>query len=383
MALVELGAISKEVINIIIYTQSPSFEYYIMGILRDRFKVSGDFIVSVDTMKGLRGAKLDSHVAPILCDKWLIHVKADKIAEKDIMTSLLNNTRSGVTVYWVSKYSLFKKLSSSSEVKQLGVYCRCFSFSMLSIEDIISLHKSIAPQSNMLSSKLLDFVCDGYRYDPQAVFDLFTLMKSGETPKSKRDIITLVGLGGGSVNSLLLRILSNSDGKFEDLARANKRLSAEKRRNKAIKEASENNLDLSAVESGLIKKEEELSRLSFERKKLSKLRSCLVLLDDLHVSMEYRTVRNFMLDNLDGFIEMKQLQVMGVYGKLNMAIPDAFNEKRLARLKRFERVIQSSISMSRLLALKMCLLRYNNENAQISILQSISDYFNITGTVNV
>lgn len=326
MSLKRLESLSGNVLNIIVYVQSASLEYHIKTTLKDRYKVHKDFVVSVDTAKALHNAKLDAYVAPLMCEKWLIHVNADKLNTKEVLAGLEKNTSHAITVYWTEKYGTFKQLSDSALVKKQGVYCPVFSFSRLSYGEIMHLHQVTLPKKKYLNKELLDYVCKNYMYDVQAVCDLFAMIKSGNGVESRKDIIENVGAGGNSVSSLTVRILKSHPKKLKG--------------------------------------------------KESSMREAVKLLEDLSYSYSYSTIRKFMLNNLEGFIEMKQLQIMGVYKRPNKEIPEAFDTKRLGMLRRFERVILEEVSLASLLNLKICLLQYNSFEGNVALLQAFSEYFN-------
>lgn len=326
MSIRRIEKISDNIMNMIIYVQSPSLEYHVKTILKDRLKVHRDFIVSADTAKSLNDAKLDSYVAPLLCDKWLIHVNADKLNKKELQDSLSKNTVHGITIYWTSKYMVYRQLIDSDQVKKQGVHCPVYSLSRLGYGDIKHLHNTMLPENKYMEQELLDYVCKNYMYDVQSVCDLFSMIRSGNEIESKKEIIEAVGVGGNTVSSLVIKILKATP-------------KSEKGRPRIL--------------SGIID-----------------------LLDDLSVSHSHQTIRRFMLNNIDGFIDMKQLQIMGIYGRANKEIPDTYDTKRLAILRRFEGVVLNEISLPKLLNLKLCLLHYNDFDSEIALIQAISEFIN-------
>jgi hypothetical protein len=321
-----METLSDNIVNMILYVPSPSLEYFLKTKMKERFAVHRDFIVTTSTVKALHNAKLDSYVAPLMCNKWLIHVEADKLTKKDLITYLGNNTMHGLTVYWTSKYGLFKQLTNLDIVKKQGVHSPNFSFSRLGYSDIGYLHTEMIKSKNKLNTDLLDFVCKNYMYDVQSVCDLFTMMNSGMEVTTKREIIENVGAGGNSVASLTIRLLMSSP--------------------------------------------------KTDRGKKKLLADMIKLVEDLSITYKHDIIRRFMLNNIDGFIDMKQLQIMGMYKRLNVEIPENFDTKRLSMLKRFERIILSEISLPQLLNLKLCILHYNDFNGEVALIQAISEYCN-------
>lgn len=326
MSLQKLQKLNDEVVNVIILVQSASLAYLIRNEMKDQYKAHKDFIVDVTTQKQLNDAKLDSYVAPMMCDKWLIHVDADKVSQKDVIAGLNRNTHYGVTVYWTEKWSTFNKLINLDIVKRQGVHTPYFRFTRLSFYEIKNLLETEVPPKKQLSEELKIFVCKNYRFDVQSVMDLVSLLKSGNPIETKKELIEAIGVGGNSVANLTIKILKAKP-------------KTEKGRKKIISDT-------------------------------------IKLMRDLSYSYDYRSIRNFMINNIEGCVEMKTLQIMGLYNKPNKEIPEAFDSKRLGMLRRFEYIILDEVSFPRLLNLKFCLLKYSNFHAEASLIQAIMDYFN-------
>lgn len=340
-----LQNLSSNVSNIIMYVPSPSFGAFIKDQLRDVYAVHRDFIVNVDTAKALRTAKLDSVVAPMLCDNWLIHVDAEKLPLKEVTNALNFNTAYGVTVYWTDRYYTYKRIIDTNTVKKLGVHCIQFPFSRLGYSDVKILYDKMVGDKKSLSDELLDYVAKTYRYDVQAVCELFQLVKSGSEFTTKREIIEAVGVGGNSVGSLTISILQA--GLPNRFSRFNKGSKAKKK----------------------------VEGFSSEKSRQNALGRALRLIDDLSVSYKHSTIKRYMINTVEAFIDMKQLQIMGVYGRPNTEIPNTFDTKRLAMNRRFEHIVLRDITLPRLLNLKMCLTAFDNFDAEIALIQAISKYF--------
>lgn len=326
MSLQKLKKLNSEAVNIIILVQSASLAYLIRNQIKDRYKVHKDYIVDVTTQKQLNEAKLDSYVAPMMCDKWLIHVNADKLNKKDLMAGLTRNTHHGITIYWTEKWATFNQLVNSDIVKKQGVHCPYFRFTRLGFYEIEQLLKNEVPPKKQLDNDLTKFVAKNYQFDVQSVMDLIAFLKSGNQIETKKELIEAIGVGGNSVANLTLKIL------------------------KSVPKA----------ESG--------------RRKI--IADTLRLMHDLSYSYNYQTMRRFILNNIDGCLDMKTLQIMGIYNKPTKEIPEAFDSKRLGMLRRFESIILEEVSFPRLLNLKLCLLKYSDFNAEAALIQAIMDYYN-------
>jgi hypothetical protein len=353
-------SISTNVLSIILYVPSPAMTYFLQTVLKERFEMHKDFVVSVDTAKALQNAKLDSYVAPLMCEKWLIHVNADKLQKKELFAALANNTAHGITVYWTTKYMVYMQMTDSEIVKKLGVHCPNYSFSRLGYNDIKYLHTKMVGEKRALTPELLDYVCKSYNFDVESVCELFSFVKSGNPVETKRDIIEAVGVGGNSVSSLTIKILSVGSSTYKHPMAG-----------KAKPKPPKKNADGSER-----KKRPKMTPREREIKfRTNALAATLKLLDDLSITYNYASIRRFMLSTVEAFIDMKQLQIMGLYGRVNREIPDTFDSKRMSMNKRFEQAVLTEISLPKLLNLKLCLLNYNSFNAEIALIQAISEFF--------
>lgn len=326
----KLEVINDNVLNIIIYSSSPTLDLMGRDILKKKFTKDKECVIDVNTVKELNTAKLDSNVSPLSGGKWLIHANVDKFSRKDLIKAINNNSSYGVTVYWTSKYKIYKDLTSLEVVKKMGVYCASYYLGRLSFADIMWVHdKQLGEGNKYLSQDLKVYVAKNYAYDIEGIFELFRLLKSGYEVESKKDIINLIGVGNNSVEVIALALLRSS--------------------------------------------------ATTDKGKLMLSRKVLKLINDLNSEYDYRSIRNFMLNFLDGCLELKQLQIMGYYIGHNKIIPENFNEKRIMRLKRFEYTILNEISVPRILNLKLALKKYNNFDYRISLTQGILEYIGTLG----
>ena len=325
MSLKSLETLNNNVTNIIILVQSASMQYYVKNKIKETFQGHRDFITEVTTQKQLNDAKLDSYVAPMFCDKWLIHVDADKLSLKDTIAGLDRNTHHGITIYWTEKWATFNKLKSLDIVEKQGSHCPVFRFTRLSFYEILDLMHELVPENKRLTRDLEVFVAKGYQFDIQSVMDLISWLRSGNTFDTKREIIEQIGVGGNSVANLLIRILMSSP--------------------------------------------------DTERKRKRNVSDIIKLMEDLSFTYNHSTIRRFMLSNLEGCIEIKQLQIMGIYNKPNMEIPETYDAKRISMMRRFEKLILNDITLPQLLNLKLSLLHYNDFDSEVSLIQAIVAYF--------
>lgn len=330
----QLDTINKQVKTIIIYLNSKYLEYFLRTKLRDNYRVVNDCVLDVSTSKAIKEAKLDSLMAPPNGENWLINVNADKLSKKDLLNSLSLQTAKGVTVYWTEKYMTYRTLVDSKEVKNLGVFCNDYTFTRLKDYELLHIYSSMMADSEYrLEPKLLDFVCKNYTYDIEDVFRLFLYIKQGGEVQSRKDVIAQAGIGGNTVSSATLRILQTTV------------ISDKSRKNALVRS--------------------------------------LKLIEDLQYTHSWETVRNYMVNTVRGFIEMKQLHMMGIYGFVGEQIPEGFDSKRLGRLRRFERAVIRELSMTQLINFDLLLSRnYDPYNPELTLLKAISEYIDSLATVD-
>lgn len=325
MSLDMFKSMNGNVLNIVIYSPSPSMDYYVRQHMKQIFEVDRDFIVEAVTAKQLLNAKLDSLVAPLTCDKWLIHVDAEKVSLKECLAAFKKNTSSGVTVYWAKTYRTYMQLTTSDEAKELGVYLRTHRLSKLQAHEVWGLHREIVPANKRLDEKLMNYVIDNYLWEPQSVLSLFDNLKSGMEIETKREIIELIGIGGNSPTKVLLKALTTG--------------------------------------------------VKTDKAKKTQATNIIKMLRDLAITYSYASIRNFMIKDIDTFISVKQLQVMGYYNKVRPVMPDGFDEKSINRVKRFNRTILEDVTMARLLNLRVCLTNYKGYDAEIGLLQGFMMFY--------
>ena len=325
MSLKRISRITPDVLNIVIYSKSASVDLYIRKSLKESFGVESDYIVNVDKDKELKNAKMDAMMEPFTCPYWLIHVDADKISKNELLKSLGQTPTAGKTVYWTSNYGTYMRMMQSSELKEQQGYSPTYTFSRLSDNDIKILHEGVVREKRRLQLKELLYVMKYYSYEPQLIMDLFRATDSGRTIASTKDIIDTIGLPGSSVATLALKMLK------------------------------------------LEPKTEKYLNIEYKR--------TVRYIENISVKLDYRSLKNFLLSNIEGFIEMKQLQMMGLYRAQKFIIPEGFDEKRINRLKRFERQVLNDVSMQRLLNLKLALTSLSTFNPEVDVMHGVALYF--------
>lgn len=318
----KLEQLSQEVSNIIIYTNSAQLQAILSRKIKDRFKIERSMTKYADNSASLKLAKSESLTPPFGGGMWCVDVQSDNIPIKDLTKALAQISYAAVNVYWVTKYAVYKKIIDLDVVQKQGVFCFTMYTGRLNPEDISYIHKEMLPKEKWLSKELLNYLKKNYTYDVDSVCKLFDKIKNEVEVKTTSDIIKEVGIGGNTIESFLIKLLT-----------------ANPKTEKGLKKIVEN---------------------------------MLLLIDDLSYSYNYDTLRNFIRSNLNTIMEIKQLQVMGKFSNVIKDIPEeGFNEDKIKRLRRFERVILEDINIARVLKLKLIFDKYNSYNAEIDLIQSV------------
>ena len=326
--------LSIDVSNIIIYANSAILQNILKNKIRDRFAIGKYMTKYADSGSTLKQAKNETFMPPFGGGTWLVDVQCDKINLGDLVKHLNQITTGSLTVYWTSNYLQFKRLCESDVVKKQGIYCFTMYAGRLYPEDISYIHQNMLPEGSRLPKELLDYLKKNYTYDVNSVCKLFELVLQGETVKTTKDIINKVGMGGNTVDSFVIKLLTSNP----------------------------------KTEKGLKKSVENM----------------IALLEDLAVTYEYNTIRNFMRVTLNTILEIKQLQVMGRYTRTIQNIPDErFNRDKINRLRRFEFVILNDINIARVLKLKLIMDGFTRYDSQIVLLEIISTYLSSIMNSNI
>lgn len=178
---------------------------------------SGDVDLFVyDTLKACHGATVDSaytveskvqfnemlslvNVQPYMAGKWLFTV----VVNRSIKPLLLKykgifESQSSCFILKVARYKDYK------EIKSLVPQCNDLYLTLFRRRDIAYLFNKLG-----MPQKLLDFVSGSYSKEPEKVLELRKKIIEGTEVKTQKDIVKLVGVSAGSVNSLVFLLLAD------------------------------------------------------------------------------------------------------------------------------------------------------------------------------
>lgn len=321
-----IKALNDNVVNLVIYVPSENLQYIVKNMIKQRLKVHSECIRTPETLKDIREAKLDALSKPLLSDSWLINIDAEKLSKKDFIDQLSKPSPFALTVFWISNYKTYLGIKNLELLKKQGAQTGVYTLSRLDSRDIRYLYKHILEGKDCLTPELLNYVSSNYSYDVQAVCTLFNSLKSGEEVNTKRDIIELVGIGGASVDGLLIKMLR--------------------------------------------------SGVNTERGKKRFISEVIREMDDLTVKYKHSTIVNYMLSTIDTFITIKELQILGYNRRFGLKIPENYDESKIKRALRYERLILDEISIPMLLNLKACLTS-KIMDSEIVLLKAIYEFANL------
>lgn len=325
--------LSQDVSNIIIYTNSTTLQTILKKKLKERFKIGRNLTKYASTGAELKEIKNETFTPPFGGGTWFLDIQADKISISDLGKQLNLISSAAKSVYWFTNYSQFKKVCDLDVVKKQGIFCFIMYAGKLYPEDITYIHNIMVPAEKKLPKNLLDYLKKNYTYDVDAVCKVFQGIVQGMEFKTTKDIINEVGIGGNTIDSFVIKLLTSNP-----------------KTDKGVK---------------------------------SSMEKMVVLLNDLSYSYEYKSIKNFMRVTLKSIVEIKQLQMMGMYTESIKNIPEnVFNEDKIQRLKRYDKVILNEINLGRVLNLLTCLEKHTDFNAEIALIKSISDYLVWIGKKN-
>lgn len=313
----------------IIYCPSSRLETILYGRLKDFYKPAKGNVLFVGDGSDMKEIQAKTLGLPFAGGKWFVSVQCDGLKDKPLISMLSNdNTAAATRVFWVHSYKQYMTLVQSKIVERMGFRCSTVYAGRLDGWDIGLLYRELAPVDS-LSPKLLTFVKKGYTYDVDAVLTLFEQLSSGERVSSERDIVRMIGVGGNSINSVLVKLLC-----------ANPK-----------------------TDKGVV----------------SSYKKIVNLISDLSTNYSFSVIRSGMMKTLKVFICIKELQLVGKYTfvKKDLSVlPEGITEQDILRVKRFDGVLLEKVPLERLLLLYLYLQDYLNFNAEVTLLNATGKFLN-------
>lgn len=328
-----IGRLGKEGV-LVVYSQVPALTYVVQDLIYAKYDINRAYSVSCSNLTSAKRALADAEALPLLGTKWCIRITADCISISDIYKILSHSRGNAILLFECSNYSLYTSIIKSDTYKGLekSNIANSIYLGRLTSASVDILYRYYTGDSDYkyLSKKLIEYIKKNYMYNPDLVCELFSRVGSGSVVQSEGDIVSLVGLGGNTPQALVFTMLTTS----------------------------------TATASGK-------SRL---------VKKCITLLNDLSLKYSYSSIYSFMMDSLDGAIDMKTLYICGKYRDWYRDIPECYSQKqinRLNRLKRFERVILNDIPLKRMLILAQAFRGNKTYDAKFNIIRGIYQYISL------
>lgn len=322
------------VCNIIEYNTCEAIEYVTKQMIMNEFKVSGHYDYNIEKQSQVKENIAMVSSVPLEGERWLLIVDVDKLGVSEAIKVLDNTISTAIVLYVTHNYQSYKKLIDSTSFKQQAStnYAKQIYLGRLTDAAIDTLYNFyLMGMKKPLDSKLMTYVKKNYKYNVDLVCELFLGIKNGNVPKTEKDIIEMVGVGGNTPQALTVSLLTTTT--------------------------------------------------KTSRGKKAFLKKNLALFEDLSIKYTYDVAYGYMISTLKGIIDIKQLQISGKYNDFYKDIPDSFDEKRkkrINRLGRFEYIILNKITLRRTLVLLQCMQSKDYDKKQV-ILEGIYKYVNSLG----
>lgn len=322
------------VCNIVEYNACETIEYVTKQMIMNKFVISGHYAYDIEKQGQIKESLTMVSSIPLEGERWLLVVDVDKLGVSETIKVLDNTINTAIVLYVTHNYQNYKKIIDSNSFKQQAStnYATQIYLGKLTDAAIDTLYDFyLMGMKKLLDSKLMTYVKKNYKYNVDLVCELFLDIRNGNVPKSEKDIIEMVGIGGNTPQALTVSLLTTST--------------------------------------------------KTSRGKKAFLKKNLALFEDLSVKYTYAVAYGYMISTLRGIIDIKQLQISGKYNDFYKDIPDTFDEKRkkrINRLGRFEYIILNKITLRRTLVLLQCMQSKDYDKKQV-ILEGIYKYVNSLG----
>lgn len=297
----DIDTLGKSLRTLIIQTPSDNLRLFVQDKFKDLYGCTQDTIITIENKKDLKSVQNLCVLQPFGSSKWLFLVNLDKVPVDEVLrVAKMNET--GLFFCSVSKYFLFKKFKDGLKDTE-GVGDMYINY--IRRADFLYIYTEFTKANgNTLTNDLYNYVVKNYSGDIDSVFTLFRALKDGEHIQTKKDVSDLCGLGGNTIDSLVLGILKSEPNTDKGLK-------------KVVRDKIQAGVDLS---------------------------------EDLPWSKMWAFANSF-LSNLR---DLKMLYISGVVYDRLVSLPDTYDAKKLSRLIRYLWFIKIT-PMSKILQLQVVL----------------------------
>lgn len=274
----------------IMMTGSGKADIFAHDTLRRVHNVAIDCVYKISGKKDFANMVELSVIQPYMSDKWLFEIEYSKVKSSVKANKNIFESDTSCFMFIVEKYSDYK------ELKELFGKVNDIYTPIIRKDDVYYLFKDLK-----LSDKVLGFVASSYAREPESIFTLRDFMNQGEEVNTQRDVVRLIGVSSGNVNSFIMLLLSGKPNTPKGL------------------------------------------------KKI--LRTRIQMGKDLCDAYGVSTFRNFLSSALYDMIQIKMLYMQGeIYDDIR-DLPDGFDEKKLSKYKYYFDRIKTDFSYNDLMYL--------------------------------
>lgn len=314
----EIRHFSKDVLAVVLYSPSEGVEAKALSLMRERLDVAAEFMLRVADEKELTRALSSVVIYPLLGKRWMLIVDADKISPRVLptyMNKILYN--SCVVVYRTARYGTFKRLQEEKVRKQFGPLFPAVDCGRFFVDDVKLLAKMY---DVTLTDEWLKFYTKQYGTEPDSLNTLFQMIHAGYQIIDKQSVIAAVGLGKTSTAEFILKVLQ-------------------------LKPMTPRGIRISQ-------------------------RGVMQYLRDLAIRLDYVTLQNYLMDTLDGFIDIKLSYILGYITAYKQKDPKFITEEkrknRYNRLLRYRKMLQE-IPLERMLLYRSLYTPIGRDEASVKL----------------
>ena len=206
----KIDFLSLDTAAIIVYTNSVVLQTLLKKKIKERFGIAKNVTRYADSAATLKEARNDTFTSPFGGGTWFVDIQADKINVGELAKYLNGVTSASISVLWYTNYSQYKKILDMDAVKKLGIYCFNLYAGKFYPEDITYFQNLMLPEEKRLPKNIMDYLKKNYTFDVDSVCKIFQAVSQVEEIKTTKDVINKVGMGGNTVDSFVIKLLTTN-----------------------------------------------------------------------------------------------------------------------------------------------------------------------------
>lgn len=211
-----LNDIYKKNNNVDVYvTYAKSSEYLdmVLRMVSSRYHVLKNEVIYLDNINDIVKHKTLLDTVSLFSDKYLFFIEDNTSLPKKEVIDLLATSNTYKIVMGVTNYGVVAKMRSYEMFNQRVKVDYLYSSRLAKDEfDLLYSYVTGVRGSSKLSLELQQRVKLGYLQEVSAVFSLFDYLKDGFDIKTVDELVSLIGLGNLSVDSIVYSLLTTTAG---------------------------------------------------------------------------------------------------------------------------------------------------------------------------